>query len=114
MLKIDEVFEGLKCCSEGECTKCPYDDGTIPFCTGSLSNDALKLIALVSILLNEEHDNGFNEGYEAADNEVVKCKDCKYYDKFDGVFPWCSKWGNGSLTYSEGFCFLAERSVNNA
>lgn len=43
------------------------------------------------------------------DQEVIMCKDCKYFDKFDRVFPWCKRWNNGSITREDGYCFLAER-----
>ena len=40
--------------------------------------------------------------------EVVRCKDCKHFELFDGVFPVCRKWGNGCATEKDGFCYLAE------
>ena len=44
--------------------------------------------------------------------QLIRCKDCKYYDMFDGVFPWCSRWNKGSTTDPDGYCFLAERKEN--
>lgn len=51
--------------------------------------------------------------------EVVRCKDCKYfeYDNVEDVngFPLivahevCMKWSNGVITREDGYCFLAER-----
>ena len=55
--------------------------------------------------------------------ELVRCKDCKYFEikdfwgEFNGIpvlgtsnQPTCMKWGDGDCkTSPDGFCFLAER-----
>ena len=53
--------------------------------------------------------------------ELIHCKDCKYFGYkdwwADGNFPvliadhcpTCTKWGTGSKTDPDGFCYLAER-----
>ena len=56
--------------------------------------------------------------------ELVRCKDCIYYEQkehwanWDGIpilateMPTCSKWGDGDCaTREDGFCFLAERKT---
>ena len=57
------------------------------------------------------HENADFDGSDivVSRKELVRCKDCKHFDRFDGVIPWCSKWNNGSTTAPEGYCFLAER-----
>ena len=58
-------------------------------------------------------------------SDVIRCKDCKYFDldHFEQPknFPMpiivaheiCTRWGQGCKTDSNGWCFLAERSVDN-
>ena len=56
--------------------------------------------------------------------EVVRCKDCKFFEKKDywvdvgqgvkmlagGNVPTCTKWGGGDCsTREDGYCYLAER-----
>lgn len=41
--------------------------------------------------------------------DIIRCKECKYFDIFDGIYPWCKKWGGGSCTHPDGYCFIAER-----
>ena len=60
----------------------------------------------------------------SAQSEIIKCKDCKYFEldhfeKVDG-FPIpiivaheiCMKWGNGCRSNINGWCFMAERKIN--
>ncbi len=59
-------------------------------------------------------------GKSAVREEVVRCKDCRYYDgdniggtMFDAHICWA--WGNGSdypyYTHRDGFCHRGERRV---
>ena len=51
--------------------------------------------------------------------ELVRCKDCKHfeYDHIENVngiplivaHEICMRWGEGSKTSENGYCFLAER-----
>ena len=66
------------------------------------------------------YDTGYDTGYEKRDDDIVRCKDCKYYkieecweDMGHGVKmkagryeAICTKWANG--TDSDGYCFRAE------
>lgn len=51
---------------------------------------------------------------------VVRCKDCKYYEVKDYFFedtpilaasdvPTCHKWSEGCVTNPNGYCHLGER-----
>ena len=50
--------------------------------------------------------------------EVVRCKDCKYFElnHWDGpiitAHEICSKWGSGCKTNKDGYCFLGERKTD--
>ena len=50
--------------------------------------------------------------------EVVRCKDCKYFElnHWDGpiitAHEICSKWGSGCKTDKDGYCFLGERKTD--
>lgn len=51
--------------------------------------------------------------------EVVRCKDCHFFernhfDSLDGVpiitaHNICTRWGNGCMTYENGYCFMGIR-----
>ena len=41
--------------------------------------------------------------------KLIRCKDCKYYESVDGIFPVCHKWAKGCQTESDGYCFLGEK-----
>ena len=55
--------------------------------------------------------------------EVVRCKDCKYFeldhfDRINGIplitaHEVCTKWSGGSKTSKDGFCFMGERRNND-
>ena len=50
--------------------------------------------------------------------EVVRCKDCKYFElnHWDGLIitahEICSKWADGCKTNKDGYCFLGERKTD--
>lgn len=57
--------------------------------------------------------------YPSVDSvEVVRCKDCKYFElnHWDGpiitAHEICSKWGSGCKTDKDGYCFLGERKTD--
>ena len=70
-------------------------------------------------------EDGVKAQYEATKDavEVVRCKDCKYFeldhlDRIDGIplitaHEICTKWGGGSKTSKDGFCFMGERKNND-
>ena len=72
------------------------------------------------------YKKGWNDALQAVyDNapavdavEVVRCKDCKYFElnHWDGpiitAHEICSKWGRGCKTYKDGYCFLGERKTD--
>ena len=41
--------------------------------------------------------------------EVVRCKDCKWWDSDCG---WCDLWGN-THEYKDGYCSYGERKTND-
>ena len=51
--------------------------------------------------------------------EVVRCKNCHFFerdhfDSLDGVpiitaHNICTRWGNGCMTYENGYCFMGIR-----
>ena len=61
------------------------------------------------IVAYEEHADFDGSDIVISRQELVRCKDCRWFDVFDGVFPWCSRWGKGSTTDPEGYCFMADR-----
>ena len=52
--------------------------------------------------------------------EVVRCKDCKYFElnHWDGIIitahEICNKWADGCKTNKDGYCFLGERKTNDS
>ena len=82
-----------------------------------LEGEICKSVQNVGVNVNKEEllkalqydRKQYQNGYNDRDTEIIRCKNCKYFDRFDGVFPWCSKWNNGSITDPEGYCFMAER-----
>ena len=69
-------------------------------------------------ILNAFNEDGAEYCIKSNMQEVVRCKDCKYflYDKLYMVegLPLmgnlvCEKWGNGCRTDENGFCFMGER-----
>ena len=59
------------------------------------------------------------EKLSSAEPEIIRCKDCKHfeYDHIENVngiplivaHEICMRWGEGSKTSENGYCFLAER-----
>lgn len=61
------------------------------------------------------YDQGWNEALSCVNIvpsadvvEVVRCKDCKFWDS-DCI--WCELWGN-TQEYGNGFCSYGERKDN--
>lgn len=68
-----------------------------------------------------EIEKAFDLGREDARSEIIRCKDCKYfeYDHPYVVFDVpvighlvCNKWGGGCRTDENGFCFMGERRTD--
>ena len=55
--------------------------------------------------------NQYQKGYNDRDSEIIRCRDCKYYELVDGIFPVCNKWAKGCQTEPDGYCFLGEETV---
>ena len=80
----EKVIKGLEICSTGHCEiSCPYHN--TPQCTWTILSDALEL-------LKEQQ-------------ELVLCKDCKYYDSFSQE---CRNGIDGIMT-PNFYCGNAER-----
>lgn len=63
MADIEKVIKGLECCSDDTCdSDCPYK-GAID-CIESMCSDALELLK--------------------SQPQIVRCKDCKYYNPISG------------------------------
>ena len=73
----------------------------------------------------EQIVNRLRNDPEAEWVEIVRCKDCKYFelDHFEKVeeFPVpiivaheiCMKWSDGCRTSKDGWCFMAERRTDD-
>lgn len=62
-------------------------------------------------ITDEQLDEYAEEFMNDDDNtivEIVRCKDCKYWDS-DCI--WCNLWGN-TQEYGNGFCSYGERKDN--
>lgn len=61
------------------------------------------------------------EKIPSAESEIIRCKDCKYFE-YDHLYIVrgipvighlvCNKWGDGCRTDENGFCFMAERRID--
>lgn len=49
----------------------------------------------------------FRMGYVTRDDELVRCKDCKYYEETDETIGTCLLTESGA--YVNGYCSWAER-----
>ena len=59
------------------------------------------------------------EELPSAEPEIIRCKDCKYYEldslaNVNGIplivaHHICKRWGNGCKTDKNGFCFMGEK-----
>ena len=57
----------------------------------------------------------------SAQPEIIRCKDCKHFE-YDHLYviqgipvlgnEVCNKWGYGCKTNENGYCFLAERKID--
>ena len=91
--KLDKVIKGLECCTnispDGCLMLCPYkdekDETYSGFCEQVLKQDALAL-------LKEQP-------------EIVRCKDCKYYDHCNG----CMSWHDVNSNNDNWYCADGER-----
>ena len=59
--------------------------------------------------MSKEMTEYFENLIGAKNGPIVHCSECKYFHMFDGKFPICGKWSNGSATDPDGYCYLAER-----
>lgn len=67
-----------------------------------------------------QYEKGYGDGYRAAKDEIVRCKDCIYsrpldmeddYEAFFGEDSvWCTHRDSGE--YGLGFCYCGERDEN--
>ncbi|MBQ1792888.1 MAG: hypothetical protein II008_22160 [Oscillospiraceae bacterium] len=80
----EKVIKGLEICKNphGRCAECQYDDGELDLtnCTSILCGDALAL-------LKKQETQKFlvdESGKITPLPVVVRCKDCKHYDKKTG------------------------------
>ena len=93
----EKVVLGLEHCSEDGCKSCPYEPDC-KMCDGFsiLAKDALELINY-----QDQHIEAFLRDREP----IVRCKNCKHYDKQTGI---CAK-GNTHGCADTWFCADAER-----
>lgn len=64
----------------------------------------------------EQYEKGYGDGYRAAKDEIVRCKDCKNYGENpygekDEMF--CKCWTDWIPTEPDDFCSYGERKENN-
>lgn len=62
----------------------------------------------------EQYYKGYQEGYNARDKEITRCKDCKYWEfnKYIGKMQCFHKCGL-DFTHETDFCSKAERKDEN-
>jgi len=87
----EKVIEALEICATGtnSCNKCPMKDK----CHG-VSNAAM--VAAIKLLKEQE--------------EVVRCKDCKYWQDNNGGYPHRDcKWNQDETPDPDDFCSAGER-----
>ena len=58
----------------------------------------------------EGYAEGYRDGYSKRDEEIVRCKDCRYWQDNNGGYPnpECP-WGKEETPDAEDFCSFAER-----
>ena len=63
--------------------------------------------------VSEEYKNGYRDGLHDKLEQIVRCKDCKYYSN-----PWyCEAWNNSPgfpAVSDEMFCSMAERRTDES
>ena len=65
---------------------------------------------LEKALIADRHryEMAYQRGYEARDNDIIRCKDCMHYKQYDFEDrPLCREWAMHFPAY--GFCYKAER-----
>ena len=55
--------------------------------------------------------NAYERGKAEAQDEIVRCKDCKHSRFFDPCF-YCYEFGKEIIVPENGFCFMAERRTD--
>ena len=89
---------------DGHYMKCSEDFG----CDGNCG-DCPELDQLVERLAAYE-DTGLTPKQAADATPVVRCKDCKYWEKGKDYEPYCNNWANMMTdTQAEDFCSYGER-----
>lgn len=61
----------------------------------------------------DQYNKGYADGKRDAMDELVRCKDCKYWEQGKDYEPYCNHWGN-MMTDTKGdyFCSYGERKDN--
>lgn len=65
---------------------------------------------------SEAYRKGYESGYQKMEEEIIRCKDCKYCNKYDFVCEHPNEWGNEDTRNQcnvEFFCADAERKEEN-
>lgn len=109
MIEREKVITALECCKDihqsgrwaSGCISCGYSDKHRPDCFLSLADDAVELLKeqddsiriLISDLedLRKEHEKLLDKKIPLITNgqEVVRCKDCKWYDERFSICDDC-------------------------
>lgn len=75
-----------------------------------LMSKETALIDVLSTVIDDLEGTGL-DGYKNAPTvdaiEVIRCKDCVYYNVPNGMTDWCDVWGN--IAREDDFCSYAER-----
>lgn len=92
----ENVINGLEHCKIGDCVGCPYD----PIREESLHGKHDKWELVCNEQLTEDILSLLKE-----QPEIVRCKDCKYYDHFNGCMSWHDVNSNNDNWYcADGEC----------
>ena len=121
MADIEKVINGLKCCTHakaqipcGDCSYCGNDDYNDAWsCRIALMKDALELLKEQKEQLDTQKENFAHLAAKLATQpQIVRCKDCKHYDKD----PYCKGFGdcagacdNLVKVHDDWFCADGER-----
>lgn len=58
----------------------------------------------------DQYEKGYRDGKRAAMDELVRCKNCKWYRRDCEVdMCWCKRWRVELLIHEENFCSYGER-----
>lgn len=66
----------------------------------------------IALLQDEMYQRGYGDGYRAAQAEIVRCKDCKWWDCYGGDDSHkgdCIEHNLDCCMYEDDFCSCAER-----